>query len=69
MPKAKDKKNASANTAAINLRVPAAWIAAADKLAKASHPVKATRSAILRAALGEGLAVMTRRQKKGKKSV
>jgi hypothetical protein len=64
------KKSASANTAAINLRVPPEWIETADVLAEASEPVKATRSAILRAALGRGLAGMMddRHKKAGKKN-
>jgi hypothetical protein len=60
------KTKPSANTAAINLRIPEEWIEMADKLADASRPVKASRSAILRAALGDGLYGMMR--KHGKKS-
>ena len=51
-------KEKSENTEAINLKVPLIWIEMADELAAASEPVRATRTAILRVALGRGLAVM-----------
>lgn len=48
----------SENTEAINLKIPKKWIAMAKKLAAANRPVKATRTAILRVALGQGLEAM-----------
>jgi hypothetical protein len=50
----------SDNTEAVNMKIPKAWIEAADKLAAASDPVKATRTAILRVALGQGLDAMAK---------
>lgn len=45
------------------MKIPKAWIEMADKFAAANGPVKATRTAILRVALGEGLDAMSRRYK------
>lgn len=48
----------SDNTEAVNMKIPKAWIEMARKLATASKPAH-TRTAILRAALGQGLEAMT----------
>jgi hypothetical protein len=47
----------SDNTEAVNMRIPLGWIKKADKLAAAAEPAH-TRTAILRAALGQGLETM-----------
>lgn len=57
-------KERSENTEAINLKVPLLWVQMAEELAAVSEPVRATRTAILRVALGQGLAAMMDRRKR-----
>ncbi len=63
------RKKSSENTAAINLKVPPAWVEMADEIAAAeSGLVRPTRTDIMRAALGQGLeALAKKRQKKTRK--
>jgi hypothetical protein len=61
-------RESSDNTAAINMKVPPAWIERADKLAAAEKGLgRLTRTDVLRAALERGLEVLEKERRGSKK--